>query len=204
MQVKLIVRSGPENGREFLLKRPETIIGRQKGCRIRITAQEVSRRHCCVRITGNQVSVQDLGSVNGTFVNGFLISEESWLRPGDQLQVGPIVFQVDYAAEGEPLVGVPLDEGFELVDELPEAEEVIQVSAEVVDQGSAKPADATQKKKPTGKKPAQPPAYGQTPEAIIRNIPDPGIEDLPEVLPMAEPDDSNADKPPSSDPFQFL
>jgi pSer/pThr/pTyr-binding forkhead associated (FHA) protein len=77
-----------------------------------VTAHEISRRHCRIRVRGRQVTVCDLGSANGTYVNGQLVTGEWVLYSGDQLQVGPVAFLLEFGA-GHPVrdarVCVPLE-----------------------------------------------------------------------------------------------
>jgi pSer/pThr/pTyr-binding forkhead associated (FHA) protein len=54
----------------------------------------VSRQHCLLRITAEGAFLRDLGSRNGTLINGARFVEERRLAHGDQVQVGPLVFEV--------------------------------------------------------------------------------------------------------------
>jgi pSer/pThr/pTyr-binding forkhead associated (FHA) protein len=79
-----------------------TIIGRREDCDLRIPLGDVSRKHCRVIKEADSVRVEDLGSSNGTYVNGQRV-QEAILQPGDTVKVGPVrfVLQVD---------GVPADD----------------------------------------------------------------------------------------------
>ncbi len=79
--------------RDFAVAEGGTIVGRRKDCTLRIGTADVSRRHCELIVAGKSLKVRDLGSSNGTFVNGKRIAE-SPLRAGDKLSVGPVVFTV--------------------------------------------------------------------------------------------------------------
>ena len=102
MQVKLRVMRGAHAGRDIVLARNQFVIGRGEECQLRPRSEAVSRRHCVVKIETNTVVVQDLGSKNGTYVNGQRIESEMVLKAGDQLQVGPLLFEVliDHALGG--------------------------------------------------------------------------------------------------------
>ncbi|MCK4959272.1 MAG: FHA domain-containing protein, partial [Planctomycetes bacterium] len=76
--------------------------GRQQECDLCIPLMIVSRKHCQVNQDEGTLRVRDLGSRNGTFVNGEKI-EEAGLNAGDKLRVGPIVFGVQ--VDGQPVVG---------------------------------------------------------------------------------------------------
>lgn len=71
----------------------ESVIGRDKHCALRVPVASVSRRHCAVRLDEDGAHVQDLGSSNGSFVNGKKIDRAD-LSAGDVLTVGPAVFIV--------------------------------------------------------------------------------------------------------------
>ena len=86
----LEIRTGKHKGRRVKLKDVETIIGRDETARIRIGSKEVSRQHCVIRVKEDGLFIQDLGSSNGTFVNGRPISGEWWLQANDTVTVGPM------------------------------------------------------------------------------------------------------------------
>jgi predicted component of type VI protein secretion system len=90
---EFIVRSGKYDGKKFVLPGAEVLIGRDDGCQIRITSQDVSRKHCLIRLTETGWTMRDLGSQNGTYLNDVLSGSESPLRPGDRLRVGPMVLE---------------------------------------------------------------------------------------------------------------
>jgi len=95
MDVKLVVqKSGSPQA--FHMRGPEMIIGRQKGCGVRIPSGSVSRQHCLLSVHDDLLRVEDLSSANGTLVNGRRIGRRELLRPGDKLRVGPITFVVHY------------------------------------------------------------------------------------------------------------
>jgi pSer/pThr/pTyr-binding forkhead associated (FHA) protein len=85
------------------LRRPEATIGRAHGCTIRIPSAEVSRLHCRLRIEEGLVTVEDLESVNGTFVNDTRVQDPEIVHPGDRLTLGPITFLVEYELPTETL-----------------------------------------------------------------------------------------------------
>jgi pSer/pThr/pTyr-binding forkhead associated (FHA) protein len=81
------------SSKEVKIDRGSAVIGREEGCRLRIPLKAVSRKHCEVKIEDDELVVADLGSSNGTFVNGKRVKQTE-LAPGDLLCVGPIVFVV--------------------------------------------------------------------------------------------------------------
>jgi predicted component of type VI protein secretion system len=93
MDAKLVVAKGKTSVREIPLEGISTIIGRRNDCSLRIPSPLVSRQHCELTQAGSRLIVKDLGSSNGTFVNGSKIKQKE-LKAGDTLGVGPITFIV--------------------------------------------------------------------------------------------------------------
>ena len=91
MRPRLLVLSGPLKDETFPLPEGETGIGREASNQIAIGDPSVSRRHCSVRWEGGRFVVRDLGSRNGTVVNGSAV-EEQWLQHGDELAIGDSSF----------------------------------------------------------------------------------------------------------------
>jgi class 3 adenylate cyclase len=81
------------SGDAVLLSGEPCIIGRQDGCTIVVDDTNVSRRHAEVRVIGSHVLVRDLGSTNGTLLNGVPVVERIVVN-GDQLQIGDTVLRV--------------------------------------------------------------------------------------------------------------
>lgn len=77
-------------GTEVALKVGETLIGRGTDCDIVILGPLVSRRHARLVATTKKVTVEDLGSANGTYVNGTRVAQVSELRDGDGILVGTL------------------------------------------------------------------------------------------------------------------
>jgi pSer/pThr/pTyr-binding forkhead associated (FHA) protein len=94
MKVKLFVVHGRPQGKSFLFPPGEFLFGRGSECHIQPNSDWVNRQHCLLRVGADRVSVQDLGSRNGTLVNGHRVVGELRLHHGDQLQVGPLVFEL--------------------------------------------------------------------------------------------------------------
>jgi len=105
MSVRLLVVHGRPQGKSLLFRRGEFVFGRGSECHIRPNSDWVSRQHCMLHVTPDGVRIRDLGSRNGTLVNGTRVVGERPLQHGDQLQVGPLVFEVqlDQPAEAKGL-----------------------------------------------------------------------------------------------------
>jgi pSer/pThr/pTyr-binding forkhead associated (FHA) protein len=94
MELKLVVLAGAKQGLEIPLKKDKFLIGRAKECALRAGSEAISRRHCAIVCSNGRVTVRDLGSRNGTFVNDERIAKEVPLSVGDELRVGPLKFRV--------------------------------------------------------------------------------------------------------------
>lgn len=88
---ELVMSSGPAPGKKFSLSEGEVIIGRDPNVHISINIPEVSRRHARLRFETDSYIIEDLGSTNGTFVNGQRLSGPHVLRPGAKIQLGDAV-----------------------------------------------------------------------------------------------------------------
>jgi pSer/pThr/pTyr-binding forkhead associated (FHA) protein len=94
MNVKLLLVRGQPQGKTLLFPQGEFVFGRGEECQIRPNSSWVSRQHCLLRVTDAGAQLRDLGSTNGTLINGVRLIGERPLAPGDQIQVGPLVFEV--------------------------------------------------------------------------------------------------------------
>lgn len=97
----LIVLTGKHKGKRVRLTEPETLVGRDEGAKLRIATSEVSRQHCLLIIAPDGVIVRDLGSRNSTFINGSPLADETLLKPGDTLTIGPMAFELEGATPAE-------------------------------------------------------------------------------------------------------
>ncbi len=75
-------------GTRFPLRKGETILGRSAYSTVVIRNARVSREHAAVRLTGDRLEVADLGSTNGTTVNGEPVIGSRALQPGDKIGIG--------------------------------------------------------------------------------------------------------------------
>ena len=95
MDFQLVVTRGRSSARSLKLLDGVTTVGRQDDCQLRIASSQVSRRHCQLFEHKGFLLVKDLGSSNGTFVNGKRIAEQRVLEVGDELGIGPVKFRVE-------------------------------------------------------------------------------------------------------------
>ena len=85
---QLIMRSGPTPGKVFQLKGDEVFIGRDVGNDIVINDAEISRRHARLAIQAGGYILEDMGSTNGTAVNGERLTSRHVMREGEILSFG--------------------------------------------------------------------------------------------------------------------
>ena len=95
MRVTLNVVAGPQTGRTFTFDQHDTfMIGRSEDSHFCLPHDRFfSRHHCIVEIAPPQAFLRDLGSTNGTFVNGLRV-ESTYLKHGDRIQGGETVLEV--------------------------------------------------------------------------------------------------------------
>jgi FHA domain-containing protein len=94
MHVLLKILQGSNKGKEVKISTPKYVIGRGDDCHLRPQNDAISRRHCAIITTENEVVVRDLNSRNGTYVNEERVAEEAVLLHGDILRVGPLQFEM--------------------------------------------------------------------------------------------------------------
>ena len=115
----VLVRFKGDQRRDFTIAEGTSVVGRRPDCALRIPTRDVSRQHCEIQVGDDAVHVRDLGSANGTFVNGTRVAEAA-LNAGDRLAVGPVIFVVQI--DGEPQEIEPLDTDAELIGSIGEEE----------------------------------------------------------------------------------
>jgi len=90
---RLICISGQNSARSFILKEGDNVIGRLDGADIKISSNGVSKKHAVINIKGGSVHVTDLGSKNGTFVNGVMVKKKE-LNSGDKIAIHDHIYQL--------------------------------------------------------------------------------------------------------------
>ena len=94
MQVFLKIIGGKNDGREIKISVPEFVSGRGDTSHLKPSSDLVSRRHCSIKVVDGKVIVSDMGSRNGTFVNGEQLKGEHIAKPGDRVRVGRLQFEM--------------------------------------------------------------------------------------------------------------
>lgn len=98
MGVRLKFVLGPMSGQTVPLAEGELIIGRDKDCGLGPMSDFISRHHCVLTLTDDTLTIRDLGSKNGTFVNGSRVGTvAATLTHGAIVWVGDFAFQIDLA-----------------------------------------------------------------------------------------------------------
>jgi pSer/pThr/pTyr-binding forkhead associated (FHA) protein len=87
-QFQLVMRSGPTPGKVYELLQEDLTIGRDISNAIVINDPEISRRHSRLSAQAGSYVIEDLGSTNGTFVNGQRLMGPHMLRPGEVVMLG--------------------------------------------------------------------------------------------------------------------
>lgn len=90
---RLICISGQSPTRSYILKEGENFVGRADGADIKISSAGVSKKHALILVRGDTVHVSDLGSKNGTFVNGVLIKKKE-IGDGDKIAIHDHIYQL--------------------------------------------------------------------------------------------------------------
>jgi len=83
----LVMLHGPEVGRRYMIDRGALTIGRSSACDIQLSMESVSRTHAKIVVRDKQVFLRDLGSTNGTYVNGRKIAQATIVREGDKIYI---------------------------------------------------------------------------------------------------------------------
>jgi predicted component of type VI protein secretion system len=92
----VIVKDGALAGRRFELGDADLVVGRE-GADITLDDSQLSRRHARLALREGAVEVEDLGSTNGTYVNGARIEAPTRLSPGDTVRIGTTTLQLEGA-----------------------------------------------------------------------------------------------------------
>ena len=86
------------------IAKPELSIGRRPTNDIMLDFENVSSKHCVLRMINGVWNVRDVGSTNGTFLNGSRISNEQTVMPDDELGIASHLFKIDYEPSGQAAI----------------------------------------------------------------------------------------------------
>ncbi len=104
---QFVMRSGPTPGAIYSLEGDQLIIGRDSSSGVPINDAEISRKHARLMFQGGKYVIEDLGSTNGTFVNGQRLVSPVVLKSGDVVSLGEqivLMFEALSADPGETMI----------------------------------------------------------------------------------------------------
>src|SRR5512136_1921007 len=101
-QFQFVMRSGPTPGATYSLEGDQLVIGRDSSSNIAINDAEVSRKHARLNFQGGKYVIEDLGSTNGTFVNGQRLASAVVLKSGDVVSLGEQIVLMYEALSSDP------------------------------------------------------------------------------------------------------
>ena len=108
IEAEMMVYIGDENVAKFSLRHGEYVIGRDHGCQVCIDVEGISRHHARLTFQGYELTVEDLGSANGVFIEGVQIQLPTRVRPDQQVEVGSARFFVRLKAESSEMLAAAL------------------------------------------------------------------------------------------------
>lgn len=129
MNVRLVLERKRKRIWAAQLRHSEATLGRASGCTVRIPSSQVSRLHCRLHIENGLVFVEDLESVNGTFINGERVHRKEIVHPGDRLRLGVVTFLVEYELSPEAMRRLGGEEDFAILEGEDELEVVEEASS---------------------------------------------------------------------------
>lgn len=100
---KLVAVGGKLRGKEFILNDGENTIGRSAECDHVISVEGVSKKHLRITVNGETAFAEDLGSSNGTIVNGKIIKRIT-IKDGDKIALPNLILQVVYVLEKKVII----------------------------------------------------------------------------------------------------
>ncbi|MBH48406.1 MAG: hypothetical protein CME71_09590 [Halobacteriovorax sp.] len=100
---KLVVIGGKLRGKEYELEEGENTLGRDPECSVHFPVQGVSKKHMSITVTSDVAYIKDLGSSNGTFLNGKIVKRGT-VKSGDKIALPDSILQVVYVKEKKKVV----------------------------------------------------------------------------------------------------
>lgn len=94
LQAELKILGGKHQGKLIPLNHKKFLVGREQDCHLRPNSDLVSRHHCVFSIDDYTIRLRDLGSTNGTIVNGSSLRGEVSLKSGDRVTIGKLELEI--------------------------------------------------------------------------------------------------------------
>ncbi|MCR9201513.1 MAG: FHA domain-containing protein [Planctomycetaceae bacterium] len=183
LSVELHVIGGKHSGQVIKLNHKKFLIGREQDCHLRPNSELVSRHHCIFTVDDFSVRLRDLGSTNGTMVNGDRLRKEVVLQPNDLVLVGNLEFKIlinDGHAAPEAPESKPLSQEETAIVGTETLAEMAPISAAAAMEAAAAEAQET-----TAAAPAPEPVPAPTAEAPAAEAappaPAPGMPQMPQM-----------------------
>lgn len=92
--ITLEITEGPGKGRRCALQAGENVLGRSIDAQVQLEDHQVSREHACITVEGEDIKIQDMGSAQGTVLNGRLLMGADFLFDNDQIRIGPYTLRI--------------------------------------------------------------------------------------------------------------
>ena len=105
MDVKVVMFKRDGQRKDFAITNKTTVVGRGEDCTLRIPLASISRQHCELVKSDDNLLVRDLASSNGTYVNNQRVNEAA-LNVGDRITLGPTTFTVQIDGKPEQITPV--------------------------------------------------------------------------------------------------
>ena len=143
IQAELRIATGNKQGNSISLPQGKFLVGREEDCHLRPNSDLVSRHHCVFTVDDFSLRLRDLGSTNGTFVNGQRLVGAVNLKQGDRVVIGKLDFEV-MIAETAKVLPAPSSVDTVAIAGSPEAaSESTQFAMPVLDLSAAVPSTTT-------------------------------------------------------------
>lgn len=96
MAIKLVeIGERPDFRREILVEKDAFLIGRGTDCDLQLNDTVISRHHCVLTQRSGKITLADLGSSNGTYVNSQRLVSQTNVKSGDEIRIGAFRFYID-------------------------------------------------------------------------------------------------------------
>lgn len=186
LSVELHVIGGKHSGQVIKLNHKKFLIGREQDCHLRPNSELVSRHHCIFTVDDFSVRLRDLGSTNGTMVNGERLRKEVVLQPNDLVLVGNLEFKIlinDGVATPASDESKPLSQEETAIVGSETLAEMEPISAAAAMEAAAAEAQETTAAIPAAEPAAAPPAEAPPAEAAqpAPAAPAPGMPQMPQM-----------------------
>jgi hypothetical protein len=121
------------------LLKPELVVGRRRSCDICLDFNNISGKHCQLRLINSVWHARDLGSTNGTSLNGLQLTNEHNVLPDDELGFATHLFKIDYEPGGPESVLQKHGIVEEVTEEQPRRHSLLELAGIDTDEGKPRP-----------------------------------------------------------------